>query len=722
MHGGRSRQLAIVEFAPNCEIIYRKKKYQSIGIDLTNPDRNFFYICNNCLKFYSTQSLTGKECPLCKKIMHTPDSISSISPKKIFIQKTQKSLSESSDYREAQFNIFLPEVNPEEKPRFEVGNYSFDLKNYGNIRLLLIVNDVYTDYADPDEIDQRKETTLQICSKCGRAKKPNKKKRKAEKPHYPLNQKFNRKKQRCTGSWTNLALHHEMPTNVISIKINEKIKENQTKNPSLTFLTTLKNAIIFAGQSICESGEGEISGIVKDGEIILYDNVDGGAGYVDVIFDRFEEVLRRANRIVEDEYETYHENCDHGCLRCLWSYRNKRDIKLIDKQLILPLLQECSNLVVPDQDSKKKLNIKSKDEFKKNLSLPGNKENVIEIKNNLRSAKKKIVIFTPLISTNQIDFNDEGLKEWADILGSIRTGEKSVSITVYLKQLNLTNHSILRKLIEAGVDVLVLKHDYFEAKKDELGDTLLIVDPYNETRKVLEISGALTEKLWNEVSTIHYTSADQPIKESLKKIEEIEANSQTINLNDLTNLEKIENYRIKRRDRDSLKDAVNVFNKILDSANYEIKIFDGHMRNPRGNENLRFYISYLCRHLNKNVVIQIVTCGHDHASIIRDQSFFNSSGYNIQIVSFDEQGYDNPIHRRFVVIDKQKSIRLDKGLRFLFDYQNFGTANNETIIEIHSAKNTVDEDVKTFDDYWNYNNTSISGIKERPKIDTRGES
>lgn len=346
MHGGRSRQIAIVEFAPNCEITYRKKKYQSIGVDLTNPDRGFFYICNHCQKFYSTQSLTGEECPFCKKIMDTPDSISSISPKKIFIQKTPKSLSESSDYREAQVNTFLPKSQSETKPPIDIGNYTINLKKFGNVRLLITVNGVYTDYADPDEVEQREGKKLEICNKCGRVRNTRKKQ------HYPLNQKFNRKQQFCTGSWTNLSLHHEMPTNVISIKINENTKEN-TKNPSKKFLTTLKNAIIFAGQSICESGEGEIAGIVKEDEIILYDNVDGGAGYVDIIFDNFEEVLQRANRIVDEEYETYHENCDHGCLRCLWSYRNKRDIKLIDKQLILPLLQECSNIVVPEKNLKK---------------------------------------------------------------------------------------------------------------------------------------------------------------------------------------------------------------------------------------------------------------------------------------------------------------------------------------------------------------------------------
>ena len=713
MHGGRSRQIAIVEFAPNCEITYRKKKYKSVGIDLTNPDRGFFYICNHCEKFYSKQSLTGEECPFCKKIMNTPESLSSISPKKFFIQKTPKSLSENSDYREAQINTFLPKSESIERDPLEIGNYLINAKKFGNVRLLLIVNGVYTDYADPGEIDQRQGQKLDICNKCGRVKNSRKN------THYPLNQKFNRKRQLCSGSWEPLALHHEMPTNVISIKINEKIEEEKLKTPSLKFLTTLKNAIIFAGQSICESGEGEIAGIVKDDEIILYDNVDGGAGYVDLIFDRFEEVLQRANRIVDEEYETYHENCDHGCLRCLWSYRNKRDIKLIDKQLILPLLQECSNISIPKSNLKKKLIINQTKEFEKVLSLPGDKNVVKEIKDILRSSNKKIILYTPLLSKNKIDFSDEGLKNWADILGSIRTGEKSIAITLFLKKLNLIDHSILRKLIESGIEVFEIKHEYLEKNMEKLGNSFLLRDPHENTRKIVQISGGLTEKLGNEVSSLRYSTNDLPIDESVKWFEEILENSKKINIEDLTKLESIDNFVIKRRDNESIEKAVVAFDEILDSANYEIKLYDGYMRNHDGSENLRFYLSYLCNHLKENVVIQIITCGHNHNEVKRDKLFFESIKHNVEIISYDQLGYQNPIHRRFLVVDKQKSIHLDKGLRFLFDYQKFGNTNNETSMEIHKSRNIINDDLKRFEDYWDYSNTTVQDMKEWPKIDTR---
>lgn len=285
--------------------------------------------------------------------------------------------------------------------------------------------------------------------------------------------------------------------------------------------------------------------------------------------------------------------------------------------------------------------------------------------------------------------------------------------------MNLTDHAILRKLIESGIEIFEIKGDYLEENLEHLGDSFLIRDPYDPTRKTLDISGGLTEKLWHQVSTVYHSSEDLHIENSTKRFEEISENVKRINISDLTKLEKIKNYRIKRKDKESIRKAVSAFNKILNSTNYEIKLFDGHMRNPKGTENLRFYLSYLCKHLKKDIVIQIVTCGHNHDEVKKDQLFFQSTDHNVHVVSFDEKGYENPLHRRFVVVDKQKSIRLDKGLRFLFDFFTFGNANNESIIEIHSSNDSIDSDLKTFEEYWNYEHTPISGIKEWPKIDTR---
>ena len=712
MHGGRSRQIAISEFAPKCEITYRKKKYESIGVDLTNVEHGNFFICNRCMKYYTIQIPHNQTCPYCNQTIDNPKPLSSIAPKKIYIQKTKKSLNESGGYREAKIDTFLsdPKIDYEEKTVPDLGQYSINLKKFGNIRLLLTVNGLYTTYGDPEELDSRESQEIQICNKCGKVKDSNKQQ------HYPLNKKFARRREFCSGNFNELkSLHHVMPTNVISVKITKKTDSSQAL-PSKKFLTTLKNAIIFAGQIICESVEGEIGGIVKENEILFYDNVDGGAGYVDIIYDRFEEVLKRANKIIEEEYETYQETCDHGCLRCLWSYRNKRDIKLIDKRLISPLLQESIHLST-NFDTKKKLKFEKEIDFEKIISKPLDIKIVQEIKNHFRSANKKILIYTPIISKNKIEFLDEGLKQWSEILGSIRTGEKSIAISIVLKKLELVDQKILRKLIEDGIDIFILKDEFLEQNSDNIGTTQILIDPYEESRNAIEVSSGLTEKLWREFSTLRLSKSDLFLESIKEFFNEVVNNSRKVSLNDLSKLENVENIPIQLYNKKSLQEAVNNFNIHLNSAKYEIRLFDPYMQNKFGDENLQYYLRYLCKFLSKDVSIKIITCGHTLGDVQKSKSFISSQGYDLDIISYELPS--RPIHRRFILIDGKTSIHLDKGLRFLFEYEHFGQTKTETNIVVHSNKSTIGEDNAVFGRFWNYDDSTDNKIKNWKKYDTR---
>ena len=352
--GGRPRNIALSEFAPNCEITWKKKSYKSIGID---PDKapEFFNICNNCKKYFSSEPIEGTECPYCKKIVQSsflPKR--SISPDRIFIKEKTKTITESTNYNEPKLDIFMP------KPKFEpisktipLDSFEIKLTKFGNTTMLLMISEVFTEFDDPDDVTERERLGVKLCDKCGKVEE-----RLLEKSHRPINKKFTFK---CPGNFVDTALHHKMPTNVISIKIKSK-KDNQIIQEK-KFLITLKNAIINAGQTIAEAMEGELEGVIKEDELLLFDNVDGGAGYVDIIYERFNLVLKRAYEIISKEYDTYNEVCDKGCLHCLWSYRRKRDIPFIDKHLVYPLLQESSDLQVETSEESKKnhkfLNLKN---------------------------------------------------------------------------------------------------------------------------------------------------------------------------------------------------------------------------------------------------------------------------------------------------------------------------------------------------------------------------
>jgi len=717
MHGGRSRQLAIVEFAPKCEVTYRKKKYQSIGIDLTNVDYGNFYVCNHCLKYYDTQPIENQQCPYCEQKIDNPIYISPIAPKKIIIQKTKKSLSEGGDYREAIVNTFMPKPKGEtpEKSISDLDQYDINLKKYGNVQLLLTVNGAYTSYADSED-DERESQDLEICNKCGRVKNS----RRAQ--HYPLNQKFGRRREYCSGNFNEInSLYHIMPTNVISIKINEKTQEG-SGNPSKTFLTTLKNAIIFSGQIICESAEGEIGGIVKENEILLYDNVDGGAGYVDTIYDKFEEILKNANKIIKEEYETYQDECDTGCLRCLWSYRNKRDIKFINKKLILPLLEESVNLT--SSDPKKKLEEKPKLDFEKTFSKPDDKNIIQHIKTSLRNANSDVQIFTPIISNKKIEFLDE-IKDWSDIISSLRIGEKSINVTIFLKKLELTEQKILRRLLDSGVEIYALKDNFLEEYSKELGTTRILIDQFEESRKCIEVSKGLTEKLYKDPSLMKSGNSDVVVENFKEFFKQIITNSRKSSLDDLWKSEDVEMYPIFTNDEASLKIAVENFEKLLKNAKLEIKIFDPYMTNREGDENLLFYTKYLDQFLNKDVSIKIITHDHPLNEIKNVKSYMSSLGYDIDIVSYDvKPTYSNQqgkrlFHKRFIIIDGKADVHTDIGFRFVFAYVNYSKLNKESDLILIFDKQTIDNETAIFNRYWNYEVNTNQQIKDWPKIDTR---
>jgi len=354
--GGRPRNIALSEFAPNCEITWKKKTYKSIGID---PDKapEFFNICNNCRKYFSSETIAETECPYCKKIIQSgfPQK-RSISPNRIFIKEKTKTITESANYIEPKLDIFMPK--PKHDPiskTISLDSFEIELTKFGNTTMLLMVNEVFTEFDDPEIITERDRSQVELCDKCGKVKE-----HALENHHRPINKKFTTS-SKCPGKFVDTALHHKMPTNVISIKIKNKKDDQLIQGKK--FLTTLKNSIINAGQTIAEAMDGELEGVIKEDELLLFDNVDGGAGYVDIIYERFNLVLKRAYEIISKEYDTYNEVCDKGCLHCLWSYRRKRDIPFIDKHLVYPLLQESSDLPVETSEEFKKkpqlLNLKN---------------------------------------------------------------------------------------------------------------------------------------------------------------------------------------------------------------------------------------------------------------------------------------------------------------------------------------------------------------------------
>jgi RNA polymerase subunit RPABC4/transcription elongation factor Spt4 len=102
---------------------------------------------------------------------------------------------------------------------------------------------------------------------------------------------------------------------------------------------TLLNALIAA--AVLEAGcePGEIDGIedAVDGKLLLFDNVEGGVGFVDVLYNRLKDVLKTAKRLCEMDC------CQNGCIKCIGSYWRQHEIPMLRKRDIIKDLDDMIN-------------------------------------------------------------------------------------------------------------------------------------------------------------------------------------------------------------------------------------------------------------------------------------------------------------------------------------------------------------------------------------------
>ena len=531
---GRARNYAITEYAPNMEVYLKKAIYKSIGIDFEfiRPIPKLFYICPTCQKFITEDESSLKNgCPICKsKLVEKQTEVqfirNAIEPNIIYVKKTNKPLNEPRDYQEVISNIFFSEVPKAEPPKSSSIEPNIKITKYGNINLLIIVSD----------IDINGELfPIELCEKCGKVKEPNE--REYDK-HYKLG---SQKREKCDGRYRRLSLYHKMPTNVISIKfkgetffgIDKEILINEWKNykPNLSeeqlwhiFLITFKNAIINAAQRVLQTEDGEIEGEVKDNEIILYDNVDGGVGYVDEIVDRFDEILKEAVEMVLDT----DDKCDTGCLDCLWSYRRKRDIRFIDKRFVKDIFKILNKSYTEREISKE-------GKVKKNFigyegrniktihSPPYNFLGVIELKKLLKSAKEEIILTSLYVTDSPIPWPDEREKSWVDILTDIKLSSPTLKMTIIVREPVSKDHlDALKKLCKCGITVKLFKKEIETMLPSIIHSKLIVIDPHIPSRRyAIHTSANFSPEMWKNHETFDLGNDEKWVKGTYKEIKKL---------------------------------------------------------------------------------------------------------------------------------------------------------------------------------------------------------
>ena len=193
-----------------------------------------------------------------------------------------------------------------------------------------------------------KKDGYSYCVKCGRIEASSDPTPLLAAPHrkpYP-----DEKQPTCEGAGTtrHIVLGTDFITDIalFSMDVTTPLRLLPGHYPTDVALRTVSEALAKAASHLLEIEPGELMAeyrpsLTPEGreglkaEIFLYDTLPGGAGFASQLVDRGTELFQRALRLVE----TCPENCDASCYRCLRSFKNKFEHRLLDRHVAADLLQ-----------------------------------------------------------------------------------------------------------------------------------------------------------------------------------------------------------------------------------------------------------------------------------------------------------------------------------------------------------------------------------------------
>jgi ATP-dependent helicase YprA (DUF1998 family) len=378
----RDRRLALGEYAPDQEIIVDDRMYKSVGIlKPTELEQRFYWVCQNCNHFLdaNTGDKLIESCPVCG------DEPSSPAAKKMKLYKVPKAF--TTDWEKP------PEVTPYIKPQRQpvsqiflindgdlsetlppqLGLYTLTVSKGGNLFL-----------ANQGSYD--KDKGFAICTTCGRdlsdflpkgetkksrGKKGANKNSATSQQSSQISHTHPRTGKSCSGRYTLMHLGHEFCSDLLKIVFDSKTNptplfdedgeceddseiftNTKNRNRGLEFWRSLTYALLAAAAQVIDVPRTELDGLFaprsdRRANVIIYDNVPGGAGYSRRIAERFDEVLKAALKIVSSC------NCATSCYDCLQTYSNQPFHNQFNRHLVADFLRPIVEQVSPDEELQK---------------------------------------------------------------------------------------------------------------------------------------------------------------------------------------------------------------------------------------------------------------------------------------------------------------------------------------------------------------------------------
>lgn len=381
----RDRRMALSEYAPGQEVVVDDRVHTSVGVPRPQAlEEKHYWVCPHC-NYFESQSgeFQRPQCPTCQK------PIPGVMNRGSRLYKVPKSFTTDWDK--------IPKVTPYLKPKRQPTSQVF-LAQEGE-HLDAISQDLYSlrisrggQFFLANQGGRNfNNLGFALCERCGKdlsdslsdsnLKSKSKSKSKPEsKPRFnhrrgPLPEHTHPITGRiCSGWFQKVHLGHEFRSDLLKIQfapqgnllplyepvvhlnsgdiIQSDHHESQTKSPPKgpSFWRSLTYALLAAAAQVIDVPRSELDGLFRplDGnqtgraEIVMYDNVPGGAGYSQRIAEQFPEVLRRAYQLVASC------SCGSSCYDCLRTYTNQVFHHDLDRHSVANFLQQIVEQTSPD--------------------------------------------------------------------------------------------------------------------------------------------------------------------------------------------------------------------------------------------------------------------------------------------------------------------------------------------------------------------------------------
>jgi ATP-dependent helicase YprA (DUF1998 family) len=361
----RDRRLALGEYAPGQKIVVDDRVYESVGI--LSPQKletKYYWICKECNHFHSSSiSENIEECPICRwEPNPTGQKMKPYKIPKSFVTDTDPSKSAK----------VVPHLKPQRQPTSQVfladnEEQTTEIIYHNSYELSISINRTFF-LANQGLFGKQ---GFAICQNCGRDLTEGVKKQREEKAKDKSKKTSPSSKQSllhknpltgrdCVPFYEEIHLGHEFRSDLIKIRFNPEanppylfgevknilegatvismVDDNNGNSDRLGFWRSLTYAMLAAAALVIDVPRNELDGLFRPcfngfAEVIIYDNVPGGAGYSKRIANKFPEILERAYKIVSEC------KCETSCYDCLRTYSNQPFHNDLDRNAAMKFLK-----------------------------------------------------------------------------------------------------------------------------------------------------------------------------------------------------------------------------------------------------------------------------------------------------------------------------------------------------------------------------------------------